>query len=370
MRAGLCLVVAVSACSFEQGTLPGDGGTGTPDGPCAWSYTPTNFDPCTLPPPGGLTVTEDSRLDTTGTTLPKYTVTQSDGTTITVLHLSSLTVEPGVTMTMTGAGVVFAVEGEARVDGTIVAEGGTDLPAHCDTARGSTGTDSQDAQNGGGGGGGGAAGADDGGTGGKGSGVTPGAAGARGRKMTSTLSPLRGGCPGGTGGRAAGTGVAAVGGRGGGALQLSSNTKVTVNGLLDAAGRGGAGGTAAHIGGGGGGSGGGLLLEAPAIRLGLGARLCADGGSGGEGGGVTVSGNEGVRSPCTAIANARTARTGNSAGGDGGSGGFVGSTSGQGGGDATSSGGGGGGGGGVGWIRVKSPDLDNGGAIITPSRLD
>jgi hypothetical protein len=370
VRAAFVLAV-LAACGFDHGVLRDDGGVGSGDGNpgdgsnCAWSYMPTNFDPCELPAPGSLTVSTNTTLDTSSTTQPKKVITQNDGTTITVIHLSQFTVDPLVTLTVTGTGVVFAVDGEATINGTIVVAAGSDNATHCAKGRGTNGADSTTANSGGGGGGGGA-GDDDGGDGGDGSGAQAGAKGAKGGKVESKLSPLRGGCPGGTGGRLNGAGTAPAGGRGGGALQISTNTKISIGGFIDAAGRGGAG-TTAKVGGGGGGSGGGIFLEGPRIDAGLASRICADGGSGGEGGGITALGNNGEAGACTAIGGAQTDNTPNSSGGDGGSGGFLAS---PGGGNAqngvTGDAGGGGGGGGVGWIRIESPDFNNNGAVITP----
>lgn len=370
MRAAV-LFVGLTACGFQYGQLPdaGDGdGAGDDARDCVWSYVPTNFDPCKLPAPVGLSVSTDDTIDTDATTLPKLVITQSDGTTITVIHLSELSIAPLAMLTVTGTGVVFAVDGTADIAGRITVAGGSDNATHCTTARGTAGTDSQDITGGGGGGGGGGA-ADDGGDGGDGAGIDAGAKGAKGSKVQSSLSPLRGGCRGGNGGRI-GSSQAAAGGRGGGALQISTNTKIAVAGMLDAAGRGGEGGTAAHVGGGGGGSGGAILLEGPAIELGFASRICADGGSGGEGGGVTVEGKDGERGACTSLGPARTATTQNSAGGGGGEGGFLVSPSGSSGEVASSSGGGGGGGGGVGWIVFKSPSVGNQGAAVTPAPED
>jgi len=69
---------------------------------------------------------------------------------------------------------------------------------------------------------------------------------------------------------------------------------------------------------------------------------------------------------CTTLAGARGGDQGFN-GGAGGGGGLIGSTDGK---DAQGAGGnagGGGGGGAVGWIRLKSPTLQTGGALITPS---
>ena len=381
-------VLGLAACGFDHGQFAGsglDGGgggsgsdaTGTPgiDGPtCAWSYTPTNFEPCALPAPGVLTVSSDETLDATTTSQPTSVITQSDGTSITVIHLSQLTVSPLATLTVTGTGIVFAVDGQVEINGTIVAVGGADDATQCASGRGLGGTDSQD-DTGGGGGGGGGAGAEDGGAGGAGDGPQPGSAGVPGSHATSTLSPLRGGCPGGSGGRRGETGTAGVGGRGGGALQISTNDRIQIGGMLDAAGRGGAGAPSARYGGAGGGSGGAIFLEGPHVDLGFAARVCADGGSGGEGGGATVVGKGGQASPCSGLGRAQTSVTEGSFGGAGGRGGYMFSTSGESGQSGTESqetdsgGGGGGGGGGVGWIRIASPDFGNGGAVVTPAAM-
>src|SRR5829696_4870836 len=121
MRA-VVLAMLLAACSFEHyepfgssgsdggnGGSGGDGGMQGIDAPgCAWSYTPTNFDPCMLPAPAPLTVSGSVTLDTGSTTLPKKVLTQSDGTTITVIHLSTLTVNQFSTLAVTGTGVVLA----------------------------------------------------------------------------------------------------------------------------------------------------------------------------------------------------------------------------------------------------------------------
>lgn len=90
--------------------------------------------------------------------------------------------------------------------------------------------------------------------------------GAAGGKPTgnASLVPLRGGCAGGSGRFSTD-----LGGAGGGAIQLSSRTRIVVSGSVAANGGG------AH---GGGGSGGGILLEAPIVEVFGG--LFANGGSG------------------------------------------------------------------------------------------
>jgi hypothetical protein len=104
-----------------------------------------------------------------------------------------------------------------------------------------------------------------------------------------TLVPLRGGCPGGEDG----AGFYDAPGGGGGAIQISSATKIEITGFgkIDASGGGGAGipqqnSTAA----GGGGGGGAILLEAPTVTLdGADVVLSTKGGAGG-GTGMNVDG--------------------------------------------------------------------------------
>jgi len=109
-----------------------------------------------------------------------------------------------------------------------------------------------------------------------------------------TLTPLRGGCRGGSsgGGTISGSGGDFEPGGGGGAVQLVSNTAITVsfNGDIAANGGGALGYTgtltlACFIGqrcypGDGGGSGGGILLEAPVVTVASGGGLFANGGGG------------------------------------------------------------------------------------------
>jgi len=81
-----------------------------------------------------------------------------------------------------------------------------------------------------------------------------------------TVVPLRGGCPGGGGSQ------------GGGALQLTSLTKIAISGGIDARGKRGASGTFP----GGGGAGGSILIEAPTIEIGASSTILLHGGGGGS----------------------------------------------------------------------------------------
>lgn len=106
-----------------------------------------------------------------------------------------------------------------------------------------------------------------------------GATGAEGAKASGneTLVPLRGSCGSGSGAR----------GDGGGAIQLSSMTKLRILGRLDVRGEPGSrmqayAGTDPYWRITGGGAGGGVLLEAPIVELGPTARVLAKGGGGGS----------------------------------------------------------------------------------------
>ena len=154
---------------------------------------------------------------------------------------------------------------------------------------------------------------------------------------TDNLVPLRGGCA--AGGYNGLGGSFDVGTLGGGAVQLSSRTRVVVTGTIDVNGAMGIVdqqdcGTAAY----GGGGGGGVLLEGPSVTLGPGAKLLAHGGSGGQAcftaGAYCGGGGVGATHTTTAL--------------DGGNSAYI--TSGQ------NYFNGGGGGGGLGRIRINTPD--------------
>jgi hypothetical protein len=145
-----------------------------------------------------------------------------------------------------------------------------------------------------------------------------------------TITMLVGGSGGGTSGNSAG-------GPGGGALQLVSNTRITVSAGINLGGCGGSGGTLLLTSAAGGGAGGTLLLEAPQVSVG--GTLAVNGG----GGGGINAGVDGALS--------RTAASG----GNGGGAGAAGATA-SGGDGAASGGAAGGGGGGIGRIRVNTRD--------------
>jgi hypothetical protein len=201
------------------------------------------------------------------------------------------------------------------------------------------------------GGGGGGLGSD-GAPGGLGSlGTAPGAGGdvSNAECPGPALVPLRGGSGGGGGGLGA---TAGEGGAGGGAIQITSYTRITVigfpgqfvQGILANGGGGGPG--FDTNGGGGGGSGGAILLEAPEVVVEY-VVLAANGGGGGGGGDVTEAraGQLG-RFDSTQAAGGLGPRAGGRGGALNG-----GATIGTGGADGT-----GGGGGGVGIIRFNVPE--------------
>jgi hypothetical protein len=384
VRARSCILAIAAGCSFRHGVVLGDGAVAPdvsdapiprPDGQgaCAWSYAPSNFDPCSLPPGVPLTVANGNTytIDTGGTSLPHTPSTmQSNNVPIIVVHLTSLDVQ-GTLATSGDAALVIAVDGMVQVEANAIVTAGTSVnnPFACATAAGSTGHPGGAGVGGGGGGGG--AGASDGGDGGDGDGTGGGAHGPHGTHATSNLVPLRGGCIGGSGGTSNGNGTPGGSGAGGGVLQISSNTSVEIAGEIDASGGGGAGNASAQTGGGGGGGGGAIFLEGPTIQLDLNSVLCADGGSGSQGGGQSASNGPGSRSPCNGTAGAVASNSGNN-GGRGGNGGFrVTPTGGTGSkGNGGSNAGGGGGGGGVGWIRLRAIAVQtiDPNAVVTPTQ--
>lgn len=395
------ILALLGACSFRPGAIrdrspdaagadaqPAD--AAMPDGPgatgdtagdptCGWGFMPTNFDPCMLAAsPAPLHVTGGQMtLDPDNPGLPSTRVMQSNGSTIEVVHLSSLTVDSGAELVISAAtdraGVVLAVDGDATIGGAIQVSG-TDDPMGCGGAAGAAGQNSGNSYDGAGGGGGGAA-AADGGDGGDGNGGMKGAHGAHGAHVSGgdMLSPLRGGCPGGAGGIYGGsTDTPAAGGPGGGALEISARGMVMNSGRIAAPGLGGTGAPDHSEGGGGGGAGGGILLEGMTVTTS--GVLCADGGSGGEGGGLTSPGDSGTSGACNGMSGATTGIVLNTLGGNGGNGSYAGTTTGGAGGaglhfsNGSPNGGGGGGGGGVGWIRlhaISNPPTVSG--VVTPA---
>jgi len=207
-----------------------------------------------------------------GSQLVKATVVPgaNGGGEVLVMSVGSLTVAAGVTLTIedeSGNARLAAIMSarDVTINGTIY-EGASGLNSGNDPCTG-VASNAAGADNdvpGGGGAGYGTA-------GGKGAGITLVASPVNGGSPTGnvTLIPLRTGCWGGA------TGFGS-GGNGGGAIQITSGTKITIpaGGAIGAPGYGG------YVNGGGG-SGGSILLEAPIVSIGGGAY--ANGGSGGCG---------------------------------------------------------------------------------------
>jgi hypothetical protein len=188
-----------------------------------------------------------------------------------------------------------------------------------------------------------------------------GGGGQAGSKLDAFPGALRGGCKGADG--AANVGSVAAGGDGGGAIALIAVMPIHIDVAINASGGGGQGGAVgAANGGGGGGSGGMIVIDAPQLTFGPGARLWANGGSGGQGGSPLAGGAPGAESsdPMTPASSAIVIDAGGV-----GAAGAVGADPGTRGGNAVVSAGGGGGGGGGGFIHA--PGLTGDAAISPPS---
>lgn len=210
---------------------------------------------------------------------------------VNTLTIVNATVHDTVTnqTTATGYALAFVAKGKVAISGQIKIAPGTGgiAASGCDGGYGRYTDRGNEATAAGGGGG---ANASVGGKGGNclinGGGVLePG--GASGMPAgTSTLTPLRGGCPGGASQSDTGVHQYLYGAFGGGAVQISSSDSIEVTGSIDASGALGIletfQGTGGDINvGGGGGAGGAILLEAPTVTLGPTAVLNAAGGLGG-----------------------------------------------------------------------------------------
>ncbi len=372
-----CSYVPTPGAACPGGFCSATGVCGPP-----FPYVPSNFSPLDYPPAmrtgamhfnctqrswintdSGFTGT--SRFDNWCANVPQPTlhvVQQSNGLEAIVIATESLTIASNSSLGFYGdRPVIFAVYGNATIDGLIFA-GGTFASngpgarfSLCTGSVGGAGGTSSTLHGGGGGGGFGTA----GGAGGtSGSATIGGTPGAPPMNLDPTLKPLRGGCSGGYGGNAdAMTGSGLFGGAGG-AVQISAAGTLTINGTVWATGSGGAGGDAVGRGGGGGGSGGALLFEGNSAGFGSSAVISVAGGGGGEGGSTVINTDGADGQPATTFnPNAASALQGGSGGtsigGNGGNGAWM-STAAQPGNPGSSGGGGGGGGGGLGIIRINS----------------
>jgi hypothetical protein len=350
-----------------------DAGTATP-GSCNASfmcvppvtnifpYTPSTFTEAQLPAAAanGFTISCNTVINTGGTTpavvdggcvtMPPFAIlpATAGGQETLLLKVSSLTVNSSQTLTFIGPRpVVFAVLGNATVDGTILANSGPAPDSLCGV--GGTATTKAGA--------GGAGFGRDGGTGGTSDNGAPGQGGIQNGSIT--MDPLRGGCTG-------GASSSATGGRGGGALQISAVGSVNVAGTLSAPGFGGGGGTSRNGGGAGGGSGGAILIEAAMLTTTSSAIFTANGGGGGGG---EDSGNGVVGNPGSIGTNVpASGGNGPNNAGNGGNGGSstANATNGQ---NSTDADGAGGGGGAVGRIRLRGTSCTvDGATLFSPPR--
>jgi hypothetical protein len=162
------------------------------------------------------------------------------------------------------------------------------------------------------------------------------------------------------GGSGGGGGGGAAGGAGGGAIQLVSNTQITISGGINAGGCGGHSSMSNANGGGGGGAGGTILLEAPTISIS--GALAVNGGGGGAVGG-SGTGSAGTLDRVAAVGDAG----GIANGGAGAAGAMPDGING-----ATSGPRGGGGGGAIGRIRIntKSGTAALAAAVLSPAPND
>jgi hypothetical protein len=345
------------SAASANGTGPGStlgGGQGAPDPALiditlAGTAVVINSDTGAI---GGLNTPESIRAAGTGVTSGiGYSVNNG----VAVFRFASLTISASVAPFGTNA-IALVADGAIDVGADITLQascvgaagpvGGSPGGAASKGATGSGGGVGPPAPPAGGGGGG------YGGTGGLGAGNIGGGS----RYGDPRITLLVGGGGGGGGGGAAG-------GNGGGAIQLASNTSISISGGINAGGCGGK--SASGIsGGGGGGAGGTILLEAPQIAIP--GKLAVNGGGGG-GVGTTTNGANGTLD--------RTPAAGGTGTGNGGAGAAASSLDG-----AASTGlEGGGGGGGIGRIRldtrtgsadvlvgaVLSPELDDPGSTCT-----
>jgi hypothetical protein len=293
---------------------------------------------------------------------------QPGGPELAVLHIKALTIAPDSTVRVVGGRPLIVIAAEdITVDGILDAgarraePGAGGSPPAEGPGAGGTGEHESVRDGGGGGGGSGDLGAE----GGDATIFNPLAADADGGSggvthLDAEVSVLAGGSGGGLG-----NGCITDPGAGGGAIQLTSATRVAINGALSAGGGGGGGGLgeAASAGlecdgfgsGSGGGAGGAIVIQSPVLRL-LGD-VSANGGGGGGGGAVEDSGADGTDGAAGSEA-AGGGAGGGEIGAAGGAGGVRTSTQAApvaptvGGGDGSGEGNGGGGGGAAGVVVV------------------
>jgi len=344
---------SVQHCDVSAGACRSPGASGACGVPIDGSlaFTPSNYKLADLMGlPAIPLAVEGQQTISTDDDAPSSKLLTVAGVQMRLFHVTTMTVAASAELDLVGsASAIFAVDGNVIIDGDIVVSAGA---SDCSTQPGSvggtcTGGGAGGAFNGHGGNGGGCA-------------AVPAALGAP--TVMPLLVPLTGGCNGAPSSNAASTQVD-PGGEAGGAIEISAQQEIVIDGTINASGSGGEGGIVGPggllVGGNGGGAGGGILFEAPSVMFTQTATICATGGGGG--GGAFNSG--------TGVVEGNNGRPGcGPSGGSGGSGPFTGDGSGGGGGgDETSStgdgtdgnsgagdAGGGGGGGASGVIVVRT----------------
>jgi hypothetical protein len=296
VRGSLIVIViaATAGCSFRDGVVAGDGGTGDgkkdggnsdgklPDGPPGQPcFGPAGWSVCVDAMPVDTIVLrgpfDTSSSNTNCIATPADWLAQGQPDACIVIH-GDLTFSGQVTgprpLVLVGATkltIDMLLDVSSHRGSTDLGAGSPSLDCDAATDPGSSG----------GGGGGGAGGSfialgGAGGAGGGGTGSSPG------MNVSTVPTKLRAGCPGKKGGDGNGGEAAGAPGAGGGAVYLLSGGVLTMSSQITVSGAGGAGGET-HTGGSGGGSGGMIAIHALSINA-TGARLSANGGGGSAGG--------------------------------------------------------------------------------------
>ena len=361
-----------------------DGGPTGPDaGGCGFSYVPAWLDPCDVPaelPPITLSVgeheydTEDGELtapDDSSTTPPTAIIAG-----VRVLFAEAFSIDASASLRVVGPMPLAVVSrSEITITGRLDASsdaggdrGAGSNPGACSEIAAAPGQTCLQHGGSGGGGGGLAGRGGNGGRGAEGHGCPGGGDGIDGGAGGGVVSepPIvpRGGCDGADGApNDEPASIAGEGGAGGGALHLLAAGRVSISGVIDVGGAGGAGAEDTRAGGGGGGSGGAVIVEAAEIDVTPSAVIAANGGGGGGG-----CDNDPAQEGADALASAEPAAggLGDAEIGNGGAGGSEPRHDGTGGANANR--GGGGGGGGVGFVvlLVHGTESVDARAVISP----
>ncbi len=301
--------------------------------------------------------------------VPCITVLQVSNNLLRVCVMKSLDMShKSLSITNEDGAIAFVVHGDATVNNVSLSTIAPDVATRnlCMSTRGA---DSAASPAGGAGG----SGISQGGNGGAGASTPIAAGGIAGPAiLNASLVPIITGCRGSTGGRVTGGDVGGSSVSGGGAFELAAAGTITVEGFIDAAGRGGNAGAKSTTGtggaGGGGGAGGALLLNgARIVVLGTG-KISANGGGGGAGGGGTNGSTNNSTNLMAAKGGVGALLSGN--GGDGGFGVGATATGNPGAVAGVADRGAGGGGGGTGRIVLTAREpgglVITAGAVITP----